>query len=218
MEIKNKTKGILNFFLALFFPERCLSCKRADTSLCPDCLKKLSPAEETPARYLHVCFSYKDPRVAKAIHLLKFRGRASLAEALAVPLSDLALSIAEETLMTPSLIVLVPVPSNTKRVRDRGFDQASLLASLVAEISGFHRVHALTRVKNARPQTELSRRERLENMRGVFAIVPNQMTFLRGKTVILIDDVMTTGATMREARKVLLESGVRSVHGITLAH
>lgn len=115
----------------------------------------------------------------------------------------------------PEPIVLVPIPLHPKRLKSRGFNQSELLAQ---EISRLVRVPvsaaALKRVKNTQAQHDLGKAERVLNLSGAFA--GNQLK-LSGKTVILIDDIYTTGVTMAEAAQEALSCGAARVMALTIA-
>jgi ComF family protein len=109
--------------------------------------------------------------------------------------------------------VLVPVPLHTRRLKERGFNQAVLLAQAFPEKPLAR--ETLVRVRHTPPQTGLNPKERRENVRKAFAVPrPEEV---KGKTILLVDDVYTTGATVRECAKVLLKAGAREVNVLTVA-
>ncbi len=128
---------------------------------------------------------------------------------LARPLSQL---MAESDLALRLLTndpVIVPVPASTRRARTRGFDQAVLLTEAFPNIVS----DGLARVRETPPQASLDRARRLTNLTGVFRANPH----LSGRRVLLIDDVLTTGATFRAAATALKRVGVEQVDGLALA-
>jgi ComF family protein len=124
--------------------------------------------------------------------------------------------MAEQVRMTVPLDLAMPVPLHGSRLRQRGFNQALLLAQGVCgRFSVPLSFDNLYRTRHTRPQVELSGRERAENVRGAFAVArPGEV---RDRKVLLIDDVFTTGATMNECAKVLKDAGAASVTVLTLA-
>jgi len=113
------------------------------------------------------------------------------------------------------LDAVAPVPIGEKREQERGYNQAALLAfpiSLHKDIP--YRKNALKKVRENRSQVGLSFDQRYKNVIDVFECVDE---FIKDKSVLVVDDVVTSGATMNECAKVLLEKGAREVHGITLA-
>lgn len=171
--------------------------------VCGPC--RLRPPAFTEARSL---YAYAPP-LRDAIHLLKYRGKVTLAGTL----GDL---MAEGYEPPAALEVIVPVPLHPARLRDREFNQSLLLADrlnrrlgLRVSPMGLVRLHATT------PQTELSRSARLKNLRHAFAVPDPDR--LAGKTVLLVDDVFTTGATVNECAKTLRKAGAGDVFVVTLA-
>lgn len=115
--------------------------------------------------------------------------------------------------------VVVPVPLHPKRLRERGFNQATLIGeAFAARHSLAYNSHLLLRVKETKPQVGRTREERLESLNGAFNITPRPPLNLRGgANILLVDDVWTTGATMRECARVLRAAGVKQVWGFVLA-
>jgi ComF family protein len=111
---------------------------------------------------------------------------------------------------------LVPVPLHPRRLRQRGFNQAYLLAQELSDLSGVQLSrNGLVRKRDALPQTTLTGESRRENLKGAFAVKEREA--LSGQVLILVDDVFTTGSTIQECSRTLLESGAREVRAVTLA-
>ena len=110
---------------------------------------------------------------------------------------------------------LVPVPLHPARYRERGYNQAMLLASVISEKSGLRVWEVLERSKKTRPQFDLDFKKRSENVRGAFRLVPGAQ--VRGKHLLLIDDVATTGSTLEECARVFKASGASGVKALVLA-
>jgi len=114
--------------------------------------------------------------------------------------------------------VLVPVPLHRRRLFSRRFNQSALLARKIADLTHMPLdVSALRRVRNTPHQTGLSRPARQRNMAGAFAVLAGSKEILSGKTVVLIDDVRTTGVTLHAAARVLLTAGAGEVRALTLS-
>ncbi len=112
---------------------------------------------------------------------------------------------------------LVPVPLHSQRLRERGYNQAALLARAVGDVLGVPALPtALVRSRQTRSQVELGAQERRENVRGAFAVPPAAVATIRGQAITLIDDVCTTGATLEACAAALRQAGARSVWGLTL--
>ncbi len=147
------------------------------------------------------------------IHLLKYEGvrpvAVPLAEMLAEAITDLGLDASP---------VLVPVPLHKARRHDRGFNQAELIARAASKYFEQKLAiapEALVRRRETISQVGLSREERIENMRDAFRVADPRA--VRGRNVILVDDVMTTGTTLSECARVLKAAGAERVWAVTVA-
>ena len=117
----------------------------------------------------------------------------------------------------PEADVVIPVPLHEKRLRKREFNQSALIAKYLAASQGITvMLDCLVKIRDTMPQVGLSSRERRKNIKGAFAI--NNRPLISGKDIVLVDDVVTTGATVRECSKVLKKAGARNIYVITLAH
>jgi len=118
--------------------------------------------------------------------------------------------------LEPKKVIIIPVPLHRKRLKERGFNQAELLAQKLNSFLGA-RVEAkiLFRQRYTRPQAELGALDRKENIKGAFVCVPG--TNLNGQNIILLDDVFTTGATMQECARALKQAGAGEIYGLVLA-
>jgi ComF family protein len=150
-----------------------------------------------------------EPPADALVHALKYEGWKELAGTMAQRMADAMAPVPGEALVTH-------VPTTTARRRRRGYDQAEVLAEAVAERLGFPRICALER-RGGATQVRLSPEARRQNVKGKFRISPSSRSRMRGVEVILIDDVLTTGATATAAASVLGEAGVRSVRLLTYA-
>lgn len=147
--------------------------------------------------------------VRELIHRFKYRNLRAAAPELALLLADYL-----ETHPLPSQ-VMVPVPLHSRRIRNRGYNQAALLARELSELTGLPVDEGLlARRQDALPQVQASgRQQRADNVRGSFECNADAS----GMEVLLIDDVSTTGSTLSECAAVLKEAGAVSVWGLTLA-
>lgn len=132
------------------------------------------------------------------------------------PLGRLLAQGCREFLQECRADLIVPVPLHPKRLRWRGFNQSLLLARQVSRVYGLPvDPFVLCRERETPPQTQLAEDERRKNVRGVFATHPEKA--LKGKSVLLVDDVYTSGATVNECSRVLLRGGAKEVTVLTLA-
>lgn len=145
----------------------------------------------------------------EALHAFKFSGKRALAR----PLGDLAAEHCAATL-AEAIEAVVPVPLARERERERGFNQAELLAQRVARRLGVPlRPRWLWRVRPTRPQSDLAASERRANVRGAF----RASSRVSGCHVLVVDDVLTTGATLGECARALRDGGARRVGVLTVA-
>ena len=207
--------GLLRSALDVLFPVRCIGCGRSGAYICVLCLGKARrtppepPAGDGPLTDVLTPFVYGG--VARtAVQHLKYRGVRTLVPEMARPMAwVLAVTV-------PPPFTLVPVPLHPKRLRERGFNQAELLARELARLldaplstGALHR-----RVDTSSQVETATRAERLQNMRDAFAPTGT----LDGETIVLVDDVTTTGATLSSAARALRSAGASRVYGLTYAH
>ena len=172
-----------------------------DGGPCGTCLTNTPPFVASVA-----AVSYSHPWDG-LIARFKFHAALDLAGMLAARLSD-----AVRLSQVPHPSLLVPVPLSAQRLRERGYNQAWELARRTARTLNCPAdPHLLLRVKDSPHQLTLPKSQRTANVRGTFAVEPMRANELRGRSVALVDDVMTTGATAAEATRVLLQSGAASV-------
>ncbi len=149
-----------------------------------------------------------------AIHALKYEGRVELAHILARYLSAAVLETPWREIMT-RLDGIVPVPLHAQKMNERGYNQTWLLADSFASKSAIPVLDgAVVRVNATRSQVGLSAQERAANVQNAFQAVPRQV---RGKSLLLVDDVYTTGATMAACAAALRRDGAGEVFGLALA-
>jgi ComF family protein len=148
------------------------------------------------------------------VHAFKYGNRRSLARPLAGLMSDL---LKYESALTGGVEAVTFVPLHPRRLAERDFNQSELLARLMAAALELPFASCLEKIKNTGHQNELPREKRLHNLKGAFRAKSGGRKFITGASVLLIDDVMTTGATLDECSRTLLEAGAREVRCATLA-
>jgi len=217
--------------LDLCYPPSCAACgegliSSAQEPFCPTCADAVDPVpggcrrcgrpgpDPTCGACLAAPPSFTSCRaaglfggpLADAVHALKYRDRPALARPLGGWLA--------RTVALPAGAAIVAVPLGRRRRLSRGYDQAALLARALSRASGLPLLSlGLERVRETRPQVGGSRAERLANVRGAFRAGPA----VRGRDLVLVDDVVTTGATAEAAARALLDAGARSVSVVALA-
>ncbi|MDR3451110.1 MAG: ComF family protein [Alphaproteobacteria bacterium] len=118
----------------------------------------------------------------------------------------------------PQVDMLIPVPLHRWRLFSRRYNQSALLAQQVARLAGKpFRADILRRIRATPTQAHRKRKERQENVKGAFAIMPRHFAEIAGKAILLVDDVLTTGATVEECGRVLLAADAKEIHVLTLS-
>lgn len=195
-------------------------CKKEDTSLCQNCIQKLPKATFLEDPWMHSLFSYQDTRVRKIVHALKFNHTRSIANHLGLHLHDLIQNTLSDKikLNENNLITLLPVPRMQSHLNARGCDAIlALCESVKAQDNNQYGIEKTSVIRvNTKAQVGLSRQARLLNMKDAFRVVDKDA--LNNKIICIIDDVITTGSTLRELRKVCLEGGAKEVFAVTIAH
>ncbi|MFA5109322.1 MAG: ComF family protein [Patescibacteria group bacterium] len=210
-----------SFFLNLLFPLECLGCGREKFWLCETCFRKLKFNGQTKDFNLRtphltkifIAGDYDDPLLAALIKKFKYGFITDYGKILARFLI-LFWSGQLWSIQTPPEMILIPLPLSGKRRRWRGFNQAEILARELSAHFAYPLNQELKRAGHRPPQAGLSEEERRQNIQNVFVWTG---TDLNGRDVILLDDVVTTGATLDEAAKVLKAVGAGKIYGLVLA-
>jgi ComF family protein len=233
------TERLLQFLL----PPQCPCCEKfleeGQQGICPDCLSEIHWIEppfcsvcgipfvsrEVESHPCGACLSKRkyftmaralgsyEGSLQEAIHRWKYQGKTYLSPFLGEWMAE-----GLNRYWDPNLFALIiPVPLHKKRLRERGFNQALLLVKELSRRTGIpYRKRILRKKRPTIPQVNLSGVEREKGVRGTFHIIGREE--LEGKSILLVDDVYTTGATVNECSKVLLAGGAERVDVLTLAH
>jgi len=241
MSIFAPIQRVAETLVSLLYPPHCAACgvsTPAQVFVCPQCANGAHRIEAPFCRQCsqpfdgditdEFCCSNCDGRkfhfdcavtryrskgiVRDFVHRFKYEQayylRRPLAEWAAVGLTD-------KRILVRPYDFLVPVPLHPARKRERGFNQAEAIGSLLAERTGKPMKSALRRTRYTTTQTRLDRAERMENLRGAFEVRHPEV--VRDRHLILIDDVFTTGSTIEECARVLHHAGAASVRALTVA-
>lgn len=213
------------------FPPVCAGCNRAGFRWCPECQQQVKPV---PEPFCSICSSplphpgfckacinhhppYEEMRswvvfegpIRYALHSLKYRRNVALGDTLAQYLAGYVQKLAWQ----PDLVV--PVPLGRQRMKERGYNQAGLLAKPLSIIQNWdYSARAVLRVRDTRSQVGLSASERRVNISNAFRADPIRVS---EKVILLLDDVTTTGSTLTACSDALIKAGAKSVYALTLA-
>lgn len=205
-------KKILESLLDLIYRKKCYFCGSSKLSLkmCPSCYEKLDLCEKNASRVIEgvdiYCAGFYTKELQKLIRGLKYHGQRDLAYYQAQFMYDYFKQIEN---FKDKTFDLVPVPLHQKRLKKRKYNHMELVCDEFAKITGYECNYSLIkRIKDTKPQYKLSRKERLENLSDAFEVNKDAIS---GNTILLMDDICTTGATFEEMIKVLKQSGVENI-------
>lgn len=218
-------KKILDGLLGSFFPISCLGCGADDYLVCSDCLQKINLRSFNDSweklvydNWLDRVFIaswYEQELLQKMIINAKYKGQKELLHLLAEVLinfcrqTDLFLYLGQD-------VVLLPLPLHPRRLRERGYNQSLFLATDLIEFFSYPLdSELLKRKKYTKHQTDLSQEKRKLNLQGAFQV--NKNIKIVPNKVLLIDDVVTTGASLNEAAQALKQVGVEKVYALVIA-
>jgi len=216
--------ALLDRALDLALPSSCAGWGEEGSALCSECrtaldVRSIAPPGvriglpgELPAPLLQLewCAPFTGT-VRRAVHALKYGGERRLAEPLGRAIA------ARWRASGAGGDLIVPVPASPDRVRDRGYDQAELLARVAARDLRLPVLAAIERTRSTTAQFDLDRGARGRNVDGAFVVVPEARARIASAWVILVDDVMTTGATLAGCASVLMGAGALGVSAVTVA-
>lgn len=214
--------------LELFFPARCAICNNIGTFLCEECSSDIvyikiqtcpgCNRDFPSGRYCPRCRPnknlsglvaaayFKNENTKILVHELKYRGYFAIAPTLAQEMVN--------ALGRKRFDYIVPVPVSRKRLRKRGYNQSEELALGISELTSLVMLKGLRKVRETKPQVGLKKKEREGNLKEAFHYRGKD---INKKTILLVDDVKTTGATLEACAKELKKAGAKSVWGIVFA-
>ena len=235
--LSESTPSLVNRVLDLIFPPRCASCHQTGEVLCRNCVESFpqlpdphcevcaTPLQgedircyrcrQNPPAFSKVSASFLfQGSLKQAIHAFKFKGKRSLAPVFVDAMLDASSPLLVETL-SPN-VMLCPVPLHPDRLAERGYNQSALLAEALSLRAGcgYASGIALRRIRSTVSQTTLGINDRAANLKRAFSA---DKFHVEGHTIVLIDDVCTSGATLHHSALALKEAGAREVMAIVLA-
>jgi ComF family protein len=221
VDVRRAFGSVADRALDLALPALCAGCGREGPAMCDECAPAFDirldaepgvpiglPADiPEPLLQLEWCSPFTGT-TRRALHALKYAGERRIAPFVGAAVARRwARSGAGGDL-------LVPVPASPDRVRDRGYDQASLIAAEAGRRLGLPVVVALERTRATTAQFDLDRRERAANLDRAFAVSDRARPQVAGRWIVLVDDVVTTGATLAACAHALLQGGAEAVSAI----
>lgn len=210
--MKNLFATILKKIFTADYPY-CIYCGREygvdeKECCCPECFKKLKPdgKDEVFGFKYQACYAFEGP-VRNVVHRYKYNGEKYLGEKIA------QIMFHKLNFKNLNLQGIAHVPLHKSKRKKRGFDQSERIAKKLSVLIGIPYIDALKRTKDTVSQTHLTREERQQNVKDVFEGKKN----VKGLSILLVDDVLTTGSTASECARILCRSGAKSVHIIVFA-
>ena len=232
--IKQKSEDTAKYFLDLLFPIQCLGCKKYGEHLCGACVKTIKEVKQVcfvcrkkseggythepchqplmPRRLLSAS-TYSEILVKKIIQNLKFDFIQDLAKDCAKIMQQRI--IAKEKYDQNWIVTFVPMHKHKQSIR--GFNQAQLIAEHLSGLLGLENIALLLKTRATLAQNRLNREQRLTNLKGAFTLNPMAKDKIKGRKILLIDDLITTGSTLKECTAILFENGATTVHCLTFA-
>lgn len=203
------------FLLDCLFPKQCFACRASGTWFCPGCLIKIKKYQGQVPRHLNnidkliIAGEYSDSSLQELIKAFKFNFNTELA----VPLS-LFLYRQINFLLLKEQYIIIPVPLHKKRLNWRGFNQSELIAQEISSLCNWPINLKLLKNKVTKEQSGLNEEERLNNQNNVFIW---RGPDLNGQNIILLDDIITSGATISEAAAILKKAGAGTIIAMAIA-
>lgn len=221
----------------LLFPKFCLGCSHIGSYICNRCFKKLKVINKPTCLYCHkqsylglthpkclkklsidgvLSIYYYDNLLKKIIKNIKYRLATIVWEEFwkSIPESDINRLFVYKKIFHEAFIQVVPLSQS--KYQSRGFNQAMMIAKYFKKVLNFPIINILKRSHEALAQAQIkTKKSRLKNVRNVF--ITTKQIDIKNKTIILVDDVITTGATLKEACKILKKAGASKVYALTLA-
>ncbi len=225
------------FLTDFLFPKFCLGCDYIGVYLCLSCQNKLKPIEQDVCLYCKesslfglthlscqkklnidglLTLYYYSPILKKIIKNIKYRLAVQVWQEFYRIIKPEAIEKLGFYKKLSSDFIIQPIPLTTNKYNERGFNQAKIISVFFQKFINYPIVDLLARKKETLAQAQLeSLKKRYQNVRGVFQVIDKK--YLNDKKVILVDDVVTTGSTVKEAARVLKEAGAKKVYVLALA-
>ena len=202
--------------LDLIFPKKCAGCQSLDKWLCSSCQHKVLSQQPIIRQWKNLTVyslaNYRSKEVQNLINYLKYQGVTEVADTLAQ-----LLSIYFQQFIFQDVDLITAIPLHRRRMAERTFNQAQLITQELSLLLEIPLADLLERTRYSLSQTSLSDTDRQQNVQDIFSLQADIPKNFIGRTVLLVDDVVTSGATLESASQVLLEGGAYKVIGLTVA-
>ncbi len=211
-------------FLNILFPEHCIECGKIGSALCAICERAITTKPRALSATTATLFDYRNPIVKKAIWALKYSRRKAIGVYFGTALyREFFKQLSYGTKKTTEEILIIPIPASEKALSTRGYNHAGIIAKTIVRAGAADglrlvlRDDILVKKKEVGPQAHTRRKsDREKNVHNVFDCKDGED--ITGKTVILIDDVITTGSTVTEAKRALKLHHPKRILAIAVAH
>ena len=225
--------------LDFIFPKYCINCKKFGDFLCPDCFTRLSFDTR------NICTVCIKPSFNGLTHPGCIRKYSLSGSFTAIVYNSISKKLIYQFKYKPHLtglkrflgdlfyesliqneefnnvikkpVIFVPIPLSKSKFKKRGYNQAEILAKELSRRFNYPLIDCLVRIKETKSQVSFNKKERKENVKGAFALSKKYSAEIKNSSVVLVDDVLTTGSTFSEAASVLKHCGVRQVWAVALA-
>lgn len=228
MNIFYKIVKLIDFILS---PEKCLRCNTGNNIICKECINNIPKPENDLPDNIYALYEYRHPVIKKLLTDAKYRKKFGNLKVFGPYLASSLLDIINEytELTYYKRILIIPVPISKKRYKERGFNQAKIIAqSIIQNIKENNAINNIyladnivKKIKDTTPQASIHNKyQRLKSPKGTFSTnIKNENNInLENCLCIIIDDISTTGGTINEMRRILIKSGAEKVIGLTIAH
>ncbi|PIS04949.1 MAG: hypothetical protein COT81_03685 [Candidatus Buchananbacteria bacterium CG10_big_fil_rev_8_21_14_0_10_42_9] len=230
-------KKLLVPVLDLVFPKSCISCGRGGAYACDECFDLVSFNSHFICSICHseislpgqcpncpsglidslvYAYYYKHPLIAETIKISKYDYIKELSVKLGQRLAMYMSQLQDRNVLSDNYDLIIPVPLHPKRYRLRAFNQAEIIAKQIGQIQNVPIISdAVVRIRHTNPQARLLANKRFSNIDKAFEVIAPQK--ISGKSILIVDDLVTTGATFQALAKALRQAGAKSVYAAAVA-
>lgn len=207
---------LFNSIISLFYPDRCPYCNRViphKDIACEKCRQDfpdyIFKRYAKGGYYCYSPFAYSD-NFKSAVKRFKFRNHPEYSKKLVYPMAD----ILKENVTDVDFDFVSYVPMHRKKLNTRGYNQAQLLAKDLGKVLNLPCEDTLVKIKENKEQHTCKKEDRYKNVKGVYKATKSEN--IKGKTILLVDDIVTTGNTLGECCRILKKSGAKEIYCVTV--